>query len=240
MSTEHHIIVSGIAVEIDRKDIKNLHLGVYPPNGRVRVAAPLAVSDEAIRLAVIGKLGWVKRQRLKFQNQPRQSARQMVSGETHFFLGKAYRLKVEIAQRGQISLRGSRHLVLNCHADKSIAQKERILHQWYRKQLRAIVDELLQKWQPALNVTPSFCGIRKMKTRWGSCNTQTGRIWLNLELAKKSPQCIEYIVVHELIHLLERHHNERFMALMDLHLGNWRVLRDELNQGMLAQEEWRY
>ncbi|WP_410497693.1 M48 family metallopeptidase [Chitinibacter sp. S2-10] len=240
MSTEHRVIVSGITVDIYRKDIKNLHLGVYPPNGRVRVAAPLAVSDEAIRLAVIGKLGWIKRQRLKFQNQPRQSARQMVSGETHYFMGKAYRLKVEASNHSQINLRGSRHLILNCKNDKTSEQKERILHDWYRAQLRTTVDVLLDKWLPVLNVSPSFCGIRKMKTRWGSCNTKTARIWLNLELAKKSPQCIEYIVVHELIHLLERHHNERFMALMDLHLGNWRVLRDELNQGMLASEEWRY
>lgn len=237
----HRIIVSGIVVEIDRKDIKNLHLGVYPPQGRVRVAAPLAVTDDAVRLAVIVKLAWIKRQRAKFKAQPRQSVRKLVSGETHYFLGRPFRLQVENhSGAGCIQLNGKNRLTLLVKADKTPEQRERVLSAWYRQHLRTVICDLLEKWQAILGVSPKAWGIRKMKTKWGSCNTTTASLWFNLELIKKSHQCIEYIVVHELLHLLERHHNERFLALMDLHLSNWRIVRDELNQGMLGHEEWGY
>jgi predicted metal-dependent hydrolase len=237
----HRIVVSGISIAIDRKDIKNLHLGVYPPHGRVRVAAPLLVNDEAIRLAVIGKLGWIKRQRAKFEAQPRQSERQLVAGETHYFLGQALRLAVEDHQgAGRIELKGKKRLTLFVKPLKTAEQREQILQDWYRAQLKEVINELLEKWQTIIGVSPMHWGIRKMKTKWGSCNKASARICFNLELAKKSHQCIEYIVVHELIHLLERHHNERFMTLMDLHLSHWRLLKAELNQGALGHETWSY
>ncbi|WP_028456298.1 M48 family metallopeptidase [Chitinilyticum litopenaei] len=240
-SDRPRIVVAGISVAIDRKDIKNLHLGVYPPDGRVRVAAPLAVNDEAIRLAVIGKLGWIKRQRAKFQSQPRQSERRMVSGETHYVFGRPYRLRVlHLAGAQQITVDPRGRLLLNCSPEKSAEQRQVLLQEWYRARLRETAQPLLQEWSARLEVSPAFWGIRKMKTRWGSCNTGTGRIWLNLELAKKPLHCIEFIIVHELLHLQERHHNQRFMALMDQHLPNWRLLRDELNHGMLGAEKWDY
>lgn len=241
MSIEsRNITVSGLTVEVVRKPIKNLHLGVYPPQGRVRVAAPLAVDDEAVRLAVVGKLGWIKRQRAKFQAQPRQSQRRMVSGESHYFLGQRYRLRV-IEQDGspRLTLRGKASMLLSVRPDTSPEKKQEILHAFYRSVLKKLVPELLDKWQPILGVTVSAWGIKRMKTKWGTCNIEARRIWLNLELAKKPVQCLEYILVHELTHLLERHHNERFTGLLDQHLPQWRMLRDQLNSSELGAEQWR-
>lgn len=233
------IVVNRIKVDIVRKDIKNLHLGVYPPNGRVRVAAPLTVNDEAVRLAVVGKLAWIKRQQAKFAAQSRQSQREMVSGESHYFFGRRYRLRViETQGKSKVVLRNKATMELHVRPATDADQREKLLQRWYREQLKALVPSLLKKWQPLLNVEVSSWGIRKMKTKWGACNTQARRICLNLELAKKPAPCIEYIIVHELMHLLERHHNDRFMALMDKHLPNWRGYRDDLNQAPLGYESW--
>lgn len=222
-----------------RKDIKNLHLGVYPPNGRVRVAAPLLVSDDAVRMAVIGKLGWIKRQQAKFADQPRQSQREMVSGESHYFLGRRYRLRVyEHNGPPRVALHGNAWLDLLVGPGTTPAQRERIVQRWYRDQLKAVIPPLLKKWQQILEVQVAAWGIKRMKTRWGTCNIQAQRVWFNLELAKKPRQCIEYIVAHELTHLLERRHNDRFTGLLDQHLPNWRVLRDELNLAPLGHEDW--
>lgn len=228
-------------VEVVRKDIKNLHLGVYPPSGRVRVAAPLTVDDEAVRLAVVGKLGWIKRQRARFQGQPRQSQRRMLSGESHYFMGRRYRLRViEQAVSPGIVLRGKAAMFLTARPGSSVEQRERLLLAFYRQQLKSLVPELLQKWQPVIGVQVAAWGIKRMKTKWGTCNIEARRIWLNLELAKKPVQCLEYILVHELVHLLERRHNERFRSLMDQFMPQWRVHRDELKDSMLAQEHWTY
>lgn len=242
MATDtRRMTVSGIAVEVVRKDIKNLHLGVYPPNGRVRVAAPLVVSDEAVRLAVIDKLAWIRRQKAKFAEQPRQSEREMVNGESHYFLGKRYRLRVhEQDAPARVALRGIASLDLFVRPGSSAEQRESVLLRWHREQLKALTPPLLEKWQSVLGVQIAAWGIKKMKTKWGSCNVEARRVWLNLELAKKPPQCLEYIVVHELAHLLERHHNERFTALMDGFLPNWRNSRDSLNQSPLGHESWSY
>ncbi len=235
------ITVAGIKVEVVRKDIKNLHLGVYPPHGRVRVAAPLVISDEAVRLAVIDKLGWIKRQRAKFAEQPRQSQREMVNGESHYFLGQRYRLRVhEQAAPARVAVRGITSLDLFVRPGTSAEQREAVLLRWHREQLKALIPPLLEKWQPALGVQVAAWGIKKMKTKWGSCNPASRRVWLNLELAKKPVTCLEYIVVHELAHLLERHHNERFMALLDIHLPQWRQYREILRQAPLGHEEWGY
>ncbi len=235
------LTIAGIKVEVVRKDIKNLHLGVYPPNGRVRVAAPLVVSDEAVRLAIIDKLGWIKRQRAKFAEQPRQSQREMVNGESHYFLGKRYRLRVhEQDAPARVAIRGIASLDLFVRPGSSAEQREAVLLRWHREQLKALIPPLLEKWQPLLGVQVADWGIKKMKTKWGSCNIAARRIWLNLELAKKPIQCLEYIVVHELVHLLERHHNERFSALLDIHLPQWRQHREMLSLAPLGHEDWRY
>ena len=242
MNTDHRqIVVSGLPVQIVRKGIKNLHLGVYPPHGRVRVAAPLAVTDEAVRLAVIGKLGWIKRQRARFAAQPRQSDREMVRGESHYFLGVRYRLRlVPSSGPASIVLRNRTTMELHVRPDATVDQRVEVLHQWYRKQLRDLIPPLLEKWQKGLGVRVAQWGIKKMKTKWGTCNIEAHRIWLNLELAKKPVQCMEYIIVHELAHLIARHHDDRFIGLMDRHLPHWRQSRQELNAAPLAHESWGY
>jgi predicted metal-dependent hydrolase len=236
MNTEHHqIVVSGLPVQIVRKGIKNLHLGVYPPHGRVRVAAPMTVTDEAVRLAVIGKLGWIKRQRARFAAQPRQSEREMVRGESHYFLGARYRLRlVPSSGPASIVLRNRTTMELHVRPDATVDQRVEVLHQWYRQQLRDAIPPLLKKWEKALGVRVAEWGIKKMKTKWGSCNPAARRIWLNLELAKKPVQCLEYVLAHELAHLIERHHNDRFIAILDKHLPQWRVSRGELNAAPLG------
>lgn len=241
MSTEAgEIVVSGLTVQVVRKPIKNLHLGVYPPNGRVRVAAPLKVSDNAVRLAVIGKLSWIKQQRAKFAQQPRQSIREMVTGESHYVFGRRYRLKVLNEPKSpQIYPRG-KWLHLHVPVKLSPARKERLLQRWYREQLRTRALPLISKWQKRMGVELSDWGIKRMKTKWGSCNAGARRIWLNLELAKKPAKCLEYLIVHELAHLKERNHNDQFLALMDKYLPDWRERRTLLNVHPLAHASWRY
>ena len=240
LGASHQITVQNITVDVVRKGIKNLHLGVYPPDGRVRVAAPLAVSDDAVRLAVIGKLGWIKRKQASFAAQSRQSKRAMVSGESHYFLGKRYRLRiVESIAAPKVVINKSR-LELHVLPASTSEERERVLQRWYRARLKELVAPLLEKWQPILGVAAEHWGIRKMKTRWGSCSTDTGRIWLNLELAKKPAQCVEYILVHELAHLRERHHDARFQALMESVMPQWQLYREELNRTPLNCENWDY
>ena len=234
----HQITVQGLTIDIVRKGIKNLHLGVYPPDGRVRVAAPLAVSDDAVRLAVLGKLGWIKRRQANFQAQPRQSKREMVDGESHYFLGQRYRLRVVCSMGPSKVILNKSRLELHVKPKFTREERERMLQRWYRARLRELVLPLLDKWQLILGVQASDWGIRRMKTRWGSCNMEAGRIWLNLELAKKSVQCVEYIIVHELVHLRERHHDDHFLMLINQALPQWQLRRDELNQAPLNHENW--
>jgi Predicted metal-dependent hydrolase len=235
------ITVGGVRVQVLRKGIKNLHLGVYPPHGRVRVAAPLRVDDNAVRLAVIGKLGWIKRQQAKFEAQPRQSAREMVSGESHYFLGRRYRLRVvKHNGAGRLEVRNKSTLELLVRPETDAAQRERILQQWYRQQLKELIPPLIEKWQAVLGVAVAEWGVKRMKTKWGTCNIEARRIWLNLELAKKPVQCLEYIVVHELAHLIARHHDDRFVVLMNQHIPQWRAQRAALNAAPLAHSSWNY
>jgi predicted metal-dependent hydrolase len=237
----HQIRVSGVTVDVVRKDIKNLHLAVYPPMGRVRVAAPLRVSDEAVRLAVISRLAWIKRQKSKFTNQARQSEREYVSGESHYFQGSRYRLNV-LYQSGasRVAIRNKSTLDLFVQEGSDKAFRERVMLSWYRQQLKAQIPALIAQWEQILGVKVADWRIKQMKTKWGTCNIEAGRIWLNLELAKKSAQCLEYIVVHEMVHLLERHHNDHFAQLMNKFMPQWKLHREELNHSSLGHEEWGY
>ncbi len=242
MTTKRHQIeVRGIPVEVVRKDIKNLHLGVYPPNGRVRVAVPLRLDDEAVRLAVISRLGWIRRQQHGFEQQDRQSQREMVTGESHYVQGRRYRLTViEHDGPASVCLPNNRMLALQVRPGTNRDQREAVLHRWYRQRLRAQIPPLIDKWEPEIGVTVAEWGIKKMKTRWGTCNVDARRIWLNLELAKKPALCLEFILVHEMVHFLERHHNERFRALMDRLMPPWRLHREALNRSPLSHEDWQY
>jgi predicted metal-dependent hydrolase len=232
------LTISDIPVYVTRKAIKNLHLGVYPPNGQVRVSAPEHFSTEHIRLAVITRLKWIKTQQQRFQQQTRQTPREMVSGESHYLWGTRYRLDVLYqAGKHQIIPKGE-FLQLTVSHGTSTENRVLVLHDYYRQQLKQRIPALLEKWQPRMGVEVTDWGIKRMKTKWGSCNINDRRIWLNLELAKKPLECLEYVLVHELAHLLERHHSTRFTALMDTALPNWRNLRDQLNAEYLAAENW--
>ena len=242
MSIERsHIDVSGIPVEIHRKGIKNLHVGVYPPHGKVRVAAPLHLDDQAVRLAIVSRLGWIRRQQKDFARQERQSAREMVTGESHYFEGHRYRLNV-VQQSGnpQVRLANNGIMELRVPPGTDRTARQGILERWYRRQLKSLIPDLLARWQPIVGVDVADCRVKRMKTRWGSCNIEARRVWLNLELIKKPRACLEYILVHEMVHLLERRHTERFRELMDQLMPDWRTRRAELNQAPLAHEDWDY
>lgn len=233
--------ISGHSIEVVRKDIKHFYIGVHPPNGQVRVSAPMRLDDDAVRLAIISRLGWIRRKQASFAQQQRQSQREYVSGESHYFAGKRYRLKViEQDCRPKVQLLNNTRIGLTVRPGTDRDKREAIFHTWYREHLKSQLPPLIDKWEPKMGVSVSDVRIRKMKTLWGSCNIEDKRIWLNLELAKKPKSCLIYVFVHEMTHLLERHHNDRFRELMDTFLPQWRSYRDELNRAPLAHENWRY
>ncbi len=240
MNTEGaRIEIRGIEVEIVRKDIKHLHLGVYPPDGRVRVAVPLRLDDDAVRLAVISRLAWIRRKRAEFQGQDRQSRREFVTGESHYFEGRRYRLDViESTGPTGIRLRDKAWMEMRVRPDSGRDAREAMLYSWYRAQLRERIPELVAKWEPRIGVTVAEWRIRRMKTRWGTCNPDARRLWLNSELAKKPVTCLEYVVVHEMVHLIERDHSDRFRQILERVMPRWGARLEELNRAYLAEEGW--
>ncbi len=227
-------------MEIVRRDIRNLHVGVYPPSGRVRVAAPLRLDENAVRLAVVSRLGWIRRKQARFLHQARQSQREFITGESHYVEGRRYRLDVtEHDGPPRVRLLDDTTLALTVRPAADRDKREAVLYRWYRQRLRSRWPALLAKWEPRIGTRGTEVRIKKMKTRWGTCNKDARRIWLNLELAKKPASCLEYVMVHELVHLIERHHTARFRQLMDGLMPHWRVYRDELNRRPLAHEAWR-
>ena len=232
--------VRGISVDVVRKDIKHLHVGVYPPEGRVRVAAPMRLDDDAVRLAIISRLEWIRRKRTEFQRQDRQSRRRFVSGESHYFEGRRYRLDiVESTGPTGVRIRGNAWIEMRVRPAAGREAREAMLYRWYRAHLRARIPEIVAKWEPRIGVCVRDWRVRRMKTRWGTCTPAAGRIWLNSELAKKPPPCLEYVVVHEMTHLIERRHNERFRTILDRLMPDWSVRLDQLNREYLADEDWR-
>lgn len=234
------IDLGNITVDVELKDIKNIHLSVYPPTGRVRIAAPLRFDLETIRMYAISKLSWIKKQQEKLQSQQREAPREYTSRESHYFLGKRYLLKVLKTDSKQFVEIKHNNLVLHVHSETSIEQRQIILQEWYREELKEIVPKYIEKWEETMQVKVSEFGIKKMKTKWGTCNREDSRIWINLELAKKPLECLEYIVVHEMVHLLERSHNNRFVSLMDKFLPTWRHLKEELNRLPVSHVDWKY
>lgn len=233
MSTDQsQIQVGSVTIDVDMKDIKNMHLGVYPPHGRVRIASPLKMDAESIRLFAISKLSWIKKQRKKFEEQVRESPREYIDRESHYYKGKRYLLNVIEQERGspEVIIRNKKYIDLYVKEGASAAQREKALKEWYRKQLYKTAAPLIEKWEERIGVELNDWRIRQMKTKWGSCNIEDKRIWLNLELAKKSLEALEYIIVHEMCHLLERHHNERYVTYLDRYMPNWREVRKELNE----------
>ena len=231
------LTVDDTEIRLIKKNIKNLHLSVLPPDGSVRISAPKELNDEAIRLFVVSKLSWIKKQRAKFKRQERQPEREFVSGESHYFLGQRYLLNVIYTnkRRQGAAIRNKTYLDLFVRENSGKEQRRKVMREWYRSELKVLIPPLIRKWEPQIGVKVESWGVKLMKTKWGSCNIAAKRIWLNLELAKKNPACLEYIVVHEMVHLLERLHNENFVAYMDKFLPNWRSIKAELN-GLVFDE----
>ena len=226
-------------IDTVRKDIKNIHLGVYPPNGRIRMAVPLRTSDESIRLFVIAKTPWIKKQQKYFSKQERQTPRKYVTGETHYIFGKSYRLDVISSNElPKIDIKRKTHIKLYVKPKSTIKQREKIFENYYRSEINKIILKILKKWEKKVGVKIKEVKIKKMKTKWGTCNSKDKRIWLNLELAKKPFHCIDYVLVHELVHMKEKKHSDRFIQLLNSAYPKWQQHKNELNQGILSYFEW--
>jgi predicted metal-dependent hydrolase len=234
------IVLGNITIEVIHKNIKNLHLSVYPPIGRVTIAAPLRMDIDTIRIFAISKLAWIKKQQTKLLNQKREAPREFVSRETHYYLGKRYLLKVvELDCKPTVLIKYDK-ILLQVRPGSTTQQKQIILQEWYREQLKVLIPKYIYKWELIMHIKVSEFGIKKMKTKWGTCNIEVKRIWINLELAKKPIQCLEFIIVHEMVHLLERKHNDRFIAYMNKYLPKWRSYKEELNSIPVGHAEWEY
>lgn len=234
------IELGDITVDVVLKDIKNVHLSVYPPEGHVRISAPKRMSLDTIRVFAISKLGWIKQQQAKLREQERETPREYVERESHYLWGKRYLLSViESDEPPCIELK-HRRMLLHVRPQTGEDKRQALVEEWYREQLKEAVPVLLERWQPRLAVQVERWFVQRMKTKWGSCNHKARTIRLNTELAKKPAECLEYIVVHELVHLLEPTHNARFIALMDRFMPNWQLHRQALNRLPVRQEKWSY
>ena len=237
--SESVIKVNDMNILVLKKNIKNFHLNVLPPDGRIRISVPTATSDWAIRTFAITRLPWIRKQIKAFLDQSRQTARQYISGESHYFKGQRYLLNViHHNAPAKIEIRNKKYLDFYMPKDHTITQKEKAIMNWYRKELKSEIPSLIDKWQKIVWVQVNNRDVRRMKTVWGTSNIENKRIRLNLELAKKPEQCLEYIIVHEMVHFLERDHNSRFVAYMDKFMPKWKLYKNELNSEILAHEKW--
>lgn len=234
------IDLADMQIEVLRKNIKNLHLSVLPPLGKVRIAAPGHMSLDTIRVFVISRLAWIRAQQRKLQAQQREAPREYLDRESHYVWGRRYLLKrVEQDAAPAIEVKHSK-LLLQIRPGTDKARSQEILDGWYREQIRAAVPALTAKWEPVMGVRVGRIFVQRMKTRWGSCNPSSRAIRLNTDLAKKPSECLEYILVHEMTHLLEPTHNARFVALIELFMPHWQHVRDELNGLPVRHENWGY
>ncbi len=240
MSTKNKTIqISGIKVLVLKKDIKNLHLNILPPNGKVRVSAPLEMDQDAIHTFLATRISWIKKHRRHFLQQERQSPRHYISGESHYLFGKRYKLQINyIEQKPSVEIKGIKKIILNVQPESDADKRKEVLWEWYRDQLKQFLKPTIKKWEDKIGHKFSKWRIRKMKRSWGTCNEDKKNASFNLKLAQKPKSCIEYIVVHELLHLIERPHNNRFVELMDKYLPNWQHEKEKLNRQILAHEEW--
>ena len=204
------------------------------------MSAPLRMSDETLRVFLVAKVGWIRSQQTKLQEAQRESPREYIDRESHYLWGSRLLLKVkEEALPTTVEVK-SRQLILQIRPGSTLESREAVVNAWYRDQVRRVAEPFMAKWEKKLNVRANSLFIQKMKTKWGSCNTAKKNIRLNTELGKKPKECLEYIVVHELVHLLEPSHNAKFQELMDTHLPNWQALRSQLNSSPLAHSDWKY
>lgn len=234
------IDVGGISVDVVFKNIKNVHLSVHPPTGRVRISAPARMKLDTIRVYAISKINWIKRHQKKFQEQERETRREYLDRESHYVWGRRYLLKVKEENRTpSVELRHNQ-MILTVRPGAAKAKREVVVMAWYRDLVRDAVTPLIAKWEMVLGVSVNHIIVRRMKTRWGSCTSSRQTIRLNTELAKKPPECLEYVIVHEMVHLLEPTHNSTFIGLMDKFMPQWRHFRDEINRAPLGHVDWDY
>ncbi len=234
------IELGNIVVDVEHKDIKNIHLSVYPPSGKVHISAPNKMDIDTIRVFVISKLQWIKKQQEAFKQQERETPREYLTRESHYFLGKRFLLKVIFHDASPKVIKKHKEIELYVRPDTTVEKRKEILDEWYRQELKNLLSTIIPRWEETIGVQIDEFGIKRMKTKWGTCNADAKRIWLNLELAKKPVECIEYIVVHELIHLIERKHNARFTSLMNYFMPKWEFYREELNRLPFSHADWRY
>jgi predicted metal-dependent hydrolase len=238
--SRHTIELGDVCCHLTRKHIKNVHLVVHPPCGRVTISAPLRMDLETIKLFGISKLGWIRKQQLKIKNQKREAPREYVTHESHYYLGQRYLLNVvEHEATPKVILK---HDTIELYVRKGAARAHRakILQGWYRRQLKELVSHYITNLENTMKVKVAEIRVKTMKTRWGTCNPRAKRIWLNTELAKKPIENIEYVLIHEMVHLLEGHHNKKFKAYMDKFSPKWKNLREELNRSALGHAGWNY
>ena len=227
------IQIGNMSIAVTKKNIKNMYIRVLPPDGKVQITVPYSAGDDAIRMFAVSRISWIKKQRANFEAQARQTKRQYVTGETYYVWGRRYRLDVQYSNvRNGVSLTDGR-LILQVRPESTTEQRERVLNDWYRNQLKNKLPEVIQKCEQVVGVHASEWKVKNMRTKWGTCNIDQKRIWINLQLAKKTPECLVYVVTHELVHLLERNHNEQFQKYMDDFFPEWRVVKETLNQQML-------
>ena len=232
--------IGDISIEVEFKDIKNIHLSVHPPTGRVRIAAPERMNLEIVRLYAISKINWIRKHQKNFNAQERETPREYLDIESHYVWGHRYLLKiVEEKKPPKIELI-HKQMVLTIRPGTDQEKRESIVSAWYRDEIRKKAAPIFEKWEEILGVKVNKIIVRWMKTKWGSCNPKSRNIHLNTELAKKPEACLEYIIIHELIHLVEPYHNANFVLLMGKYLPHWKQIRDELNRAPLGHVDWEY
>lgn len=233
------IKLGDIAIRVTRKDIRNVHLSVHPPNGRVTLVVPTDTRLEVARAYAISRLGWIREQQRRLRAQVREAPRRYVSRESHYVWGRRHLLRVVERDTRPSVVLDHRRITLYVRSGSSLEQRARVIHAWHKSLLHAAIPELIAQWERRLRVSVTGYFLQRMKTKWGSCNCVAGTIRLNTELVKKPRDLLEYVIVHELAHLREPSHNERFVAILDRHYPNWREARAELNELALGAEVWR-
>lgn len=228
-----------ISIQVTRKAIKNVHLTVHPPDGRVTLTAPTNTRIEVARAYAISKLGWIRKQQEQLINQAREMPRQFVERESHYLWGRRYLLTVvEQKTKPYVSIDHKR-VTLHVRPGSDLAKRAEIIHEWHKSLLHEFIPPLIKKWESKLGVQVAAYFLQRMKTKWGSCNYKAGHIRLNTELVKKPKDLVEYVIVHEMVHLLEPTHNDRFIAILDKYYPSWREARAELNELPLTAEAWK-
>jgi predicted metal-dependent hydrolase len=233
------IRLGDISIAVTRKDIKHVHLSVHPPNGRVTLVAPMGTRPEVARAYAVTRLGWIRDKQAKLRGQARETPRRYVERESHYLWGRRYLLSVREEEAKPSVTLGHRRITLTVRPGSSRAKREDVMHEWHKSLLHDAVPGLIRKWEPKLGVRVAGYFLQRMKTKWGSCNHRARTIRLNTELVKKPKDLAEYVVVHEMTHLLASTHSPAYIRLLDKHYPAWREARDELNELPLGSEIWR-